>query len=439
MEDRTTFGNTKARGRALIPLGERREGAAPHLQPTPRFGQSRPPSAAEGPSHDSRIPDHHADRGVHFPGTGEWLLHAWLRVSTRAARASVMAAIGCTSAIVPHYVAASVLGLAALMHNSALGFPDAEVISASSTCSTWPGRCGANHRRVAIAAQQDRRTAQGPNADPPARGILITCSNPKLNSVTFPPCTSCRNSSIPGAADANRADAHARGCVLALHLDRPSCSTGWLAAQARDHVIARPKVLRAVRRIVCLGVCSDGPAAGAGGALNPVFPRPGGGPDRRYSCYYFNRPGNSNHNYISKYMLPESVRWKIDGRFTRIRSRPGRRGLPAKRTAPPCDPRSSKGGRIAFQRRGSAPFSLHHPATSSDRTQNPVGGRAADRSEGGWFIPDRFTLHVDIGTGFKVDCQRVRQKGSEMRRALIVRGTLTGKAAPAGADTRKRV
>lgn len=32
--------------------------------------------------------------------------------------------------------------------------------------------------------------------------------------------------------------------------------------------------------------------------------------------------------------------------------------------------------------------------------------------EGGWFIPDRFTLHVEID-GFKVECQRVRQKGSE--------------------------
>lgn len=32
--------------------------------------------------------------------------------------------------------------------------------------------------------------------------------------------------------------------------------------------------------------------------------------------------------------------------------------------------------------------------------------------EGGWFIPDRFTLHVDVD-GFKVECERVRHKGSE--------------------------
>lgn len=32
--------------------------------------------------------------------------------------------------------------------------------------------------------------------------------------------------------------------------------------------------------------------------------------------------------------------------------------------------------------------------------------------EGGWFIPDRFTLHVDVD-GLKVECERIWQKGSE--------------------------
>src|SRR5579862_4123278 len=53
------------------------------------------------------------------PGTG--VLYTLAAGLSRGARASVVAAFGCTLGIVPH-LAAAILGLAALLHTSALAF-----------------------------------------------------------------------------------------------------------------------------------------------------------------------------------------------------------------------------------------------------------------------------------------------------------------------------
>src|SRR4249919_2755689 len=56
---------------------------------------------------------------VASPGTG--VLYTLATGLSRGARASVVAAFGCTVGIVPH-MAAAILGLAALLHTSALAF-----------------------------------------------------------------------------------------------------------------------------------------------------------------------------------------------------------------------------------------------------------------------------------------------------------------------------
>jgi len=56
---------------------------------------------------------------VATPGTG--VLYTLAAGLSRGARASVVAAVGCTLGIVPHLVAA-ITGLAALLHTSALAF-----------------------------------------------------------------------------------------------------------------------------------------------------------------------------------------------------------------------------------------------------------------------------------------------------------------------------
>jgi len=53
------------------------------------------------------------------PGTG--VLYTLAAGLSRGARASVVAALGCTLGIVPH-MAATIMGLAALLHTSALAF-----------------------------------------------------------------------------------------------------------------------------------------------------------------------------------------------------------------------------------------------------------------------------------------------------------------------------
>src|SRR4029078_10801818 len=53
------------------------------------------------------------------PGTG--VLYTLAAGQSRGARASIVAAFGCTLGIVPH-MAAAILGVAALLHTSALAF-----------------------------------------------------------------------------------------------------------------------------------------------------------------------------------------------------------------------------------------------------------------------------------------------------------------------------
>jgi len=175
---------------------------------------------------------------VALPGTG--VLYTLAAGLTRGARASVMAAIGCTLGIVPH-VAASVLGLAALMHTSALAFQTLKYLGVIylfyMAWQMWRDTGG-----LAIAAQQTAAPLR------PMRiagaGILINLLNPKLTLffLAFMP-----QFVDPGAADATAQMLTLAGVFMALTLI-VFVLYGLLAAQARDHVIARPKVLRAVRR-----------------------------------------------------------------------------------------------------------------------------------------------------------------------------------------------
>ncbi len=72
------------------------------------------------------------------PGTG--VLYTLAAGLSRGSRASVVAAFGCTIGIVPH-MAAAIMGLAALLHTSALAFQTFKYLGVAYLC-TWPGtRC----------------------------------------------------------------------------------------------------------------------------------------------------------------------------------------------------------------------------------------------------------------------------------------------------------
>jgi threonine/homoserine/homoserine lactone efflux protein len=70
------------------------------------------------------------------PGTG--VLFTLAAGLSRGARASIVAAFGCTLGIVPH-MAAAILGLAALLHASGVAFQTLKYLGGWPICSIWPG------------------------------------------------------------------------------------------------------------------------------------------------------------------------------------------------------------------------------------------------------------------------------------------------------------
>jgi len=116
---------------------------------------------------------------VLVPGTG--VIYTLSNGVFRGARASVAAAVGCTLGIVPHLLA-SLLGLAALLHASALAFQLVKLAGVAYLLylawSLW---------RETGALSLDRPTG-GPDGGPRGglgaialRGILVNILNPKLS------------------------------------------------------------------------------------------------------------------------------------------------------------------------------------------------------------------------------------------------------------------
>lgn len=114
---------------------------------------------------------------VLIPGTG-----VVFTVSTgilQGRRASVLAAIGCTAGIVPHLLA-TVLGLAALMHTSAIAFQLLKYAGVAYLLyiayATWRDKSAFAVSDDDAAASARRATARGIIV----KAILLNLLNPKL-------------------------------------------------------------------------------------------------------------------------------------------------------------------------------------------------------------------------------------------------------------------
>jgi threonine/homoserine/homoserine lactone efflux protein len=170
------------------------------------------------------------------PGTG--VLYTLATGLSRGSRASVVAAFGCTLGIVPH-IAAAILGLAALLHTSALAFEMFKYVGCAyllyMAWATWRDRSP-----VKVEKQLDGRSA----AQIAVRGILINILNPKLSIffLAFLPLF------------VNAGEPHA----VSLMLDLSGVfmlmtfvvfvGYGLFAASIRDHVVSRPRVVTWMRR-----------------------------------------------------------------------------------------------------------------------------------------------------------------------------------------------
>ncbi|HEY2875433.1 MAG TPA: LysE family translocator [Reyranella sp.] len=169
------------------------------------------------------------------PGTG--VLYTLATGLSRGARASIVAAFGCTLGIVPH-MAAAILGLAALLHTSALAFQTLKYAGVAYLLyMAWMTlkESGA----LSVEKQPERSSRQVI-----VHAILINILNPKLTIFFF--------AFLPQFVPADVSD----GLPLMVELSAVFMlltfvvfvGYGLFAAAIRTHIISRPKVLAWMRR-----------------------------------------------------------------------------------------------------------------------------------------------------------------------------------------------
>ncbi len=174
---------------------------------------------------------------VATPGSG--VLYTLSAGLSRGARASTIAAIGCTLGIVPHMVAA-ITGLAALLHTSALAFQTLKYLGVVYLLyMAWVTL------REKGALTVDEQTAPRSALRVIVSGILINILNPKLTIFFF--------AVLPQFVPANDTNGLAHmlelSAVFMLVTFAVFVVYGIFAAAIRSHVISRPRVLTWMRRI----------------------------------------------------------------------------------------------------------------------------------------------------------------------------------------------
>ena len=172
---------------------------------------------------------------VATPGTG--VLYTLAAGLSRGARASVVAAVGCTLGIVPHMVAA-ITGLAALLHTSALAFQVLKYVGVAYLLyMAWSILRDKGALTVEETAPLSARKVI-------VSGVLINILNPKLTIFFF--------AFLPQFVSANEAHASLRmlelSGVFMLVTFAVFVVYGVFAAAVRNQIISRPRVLTWMRR-----------------------------------------------------------------------------------------------------------------------------------------------------------------------------------------------
>jgi threonine/homoserine/homoserine lactone efflux protein len=170
------------------------------------------------------------------PGTG--VLYTLAAGLSCESRASVVAAFGCTLDIVPH-MAAAIMGLAALLHTSALAFQTLKYLGVAYLLyMAW------NILRERGALRVEEEIGPRSATQVITSAILINILNPKL-SIFF-------LAFLPQFVSANEPHPLARmfelSAVFMLLTFVIFVAYGMFAASIRTHVISRPRVLTWMRR-----------------------------------------------------------------------------------------------------------------------------------------------------------------------------------------------
>jgi len=184
---------------------------------------------------------------VATPGTG--VLYTLAAGLSRGARASIVAAVGCTLGIVPPMVAA-ITGLAALLHTSALAFQTLRYLGVAYLLyMAW------RTFRDTSALTVEEETAPRSATSVIISGILINILNPKLTIFFFAFLPQFVNAHEPGAS-LHMVELSAVFMLLTFVV---FVGYGVFAASVRTHVVSRPQVMTWMRRVfagsfVALGV-----------------------------------------------------------------------------------------------------------------------------------------------------------------------------------------
>jgi len=170
------------------------------------------------------------------PGTG--VLYTLATGLSRGARASIVAAVGCTLGIVPR-MAAAILGLAALLHTSALAFQTLKWLGVAYLLfMAWQ----ALKEHDALKVEQD----VGARSDLGVivHAILINVLNPKLSIFFF----AFLPQFVPTDDAAPLRLMLLLSGVFMLVTFVIFVGYGLFASAIRSHVISRPRVLAWMRR-----------------------------------------------------------------------------------------------------------------------------------------------------------------------------------------------
>ena len=173
---------------------------------------------------------------VASPGTG--VLYTLAAGLTRGSRASVVAAFGCTLGIVPH-MAAAILGLAALLHTSALAFETFKYLGVAYLLyMAW------NTLRERGALSINKETGARTAMQVTVEAVLINILNPKLSIffLAFLPqfVSTDEAQPLPHMLALSGVFMLMTFVVFAIY--------GLFSASVRDHVISRPRIMSWMRR-----------------------------------------------------------------------------------------------------------------------------------------------------------------------------------------------
>jgi len=180
------------------------------------------------------------------PGTG--VLYTLAAALTKGSRASIAAAFGCTLGIVPH-MSAAMLGLAAVLHTSALAFAALKWLGVLYLMfMAWQAL--RERGALAVDARLDGRSAKRVIVT----GFLINILNPKLSIffLAFLPQFIAANESHPllRMLELSAAFMAMTFAVFAVY--------GLFAASVRDRIVTRPRAMTWLRRAFAGGFAALG-------------------------------------------------------------------------------------------------------------------------------------------------------------------------------------